>query len=241
MPRSWPASGRRPRRRHACSTRTSSRSTRWASRRADPFFSLEFIEGGNLAKKLAGKPLPWREAAELLETLARTMHYAHENAIVHRDLKPANILLTATGSPKVTDFGLAKILDQDTGQTRSGQLLGTPAYMAPEQAAGRLREVGPATDTYALGVILYEMLTGGPPFRGGNLGDILRKIEDVGPVPPRRLDSALPRNLETICLKCLEKSRPVASPPPQPWPTTCAASSTGNRSRPGRLPPSSAC
>src|SRR5262249_36276072 len=130
-----------------------------------PFFSLEFCAGGSLAERLDGTPWAAERAARLVETLARAMEVAHQRGIVHRDLKPANVLLTEDGQPKVTDFGLAKRLDQGPGQTRTGTVLGTPSYMAPEQAGGHGKQVGPAADVYALGAILYELLTGRPPFR----------------------------------------------------------------------------
>jgi serine/threonine protein kinase len=171
-----------------------------------PFFSLEFVDGGSLAAKMAGTAQPPRDAARLVETLARTMHYAHQKGIIHRDLKPANILLTAEGLPKITDFGLAKQLDRrDQRQTGSGQVLGTPAYMAPEQAGGKPRAVGPVTDVYALGAILYELLTGQPPFRGETPIDTIMKVVGREPDPPSRLQQGIPRDLEVICLKCLRK------------------------------------
>jgi serine/threonine-protein kinase len=177
-----------------------------------PFFCLEFVEGGSLAAKVGGKPVPGRLAAQLVETLARTMHYAHQHGIVHRDLKPANVLLTggpdtplAQCIPKITDFGLAKQLDADTGQTRSGAILGTPSYMAPEQAAGWIKQVGPLADVYALGAILYELLTGRPPFREATVLDTLDRVRRQEPTPPSQLQRRVPRDLETICLKCLEK------------------------------------
>jgi len=130
-----------------------------------PFFSLEFVDGGTLAHKIGGMPQANAEAAAMVETLARAMAFAHHRGIVHRDLKPANVLLTPEGAPKIVDFGLAKKLDELSGQTHSGAIMGTPSYMSPEQADGRIKEIGPAADIYALGAILYEMLTGRPPFR----------------------------------------------------------------------------
>jgi serine/threonine-protein kinase len=170
-----------------------------------PFFSLELAEGGSLAGKLSGTPLPAREAARLVETLARAMHAAHQRGIIHRDLKPANVLLTANGTPKITDFGLAKKLESATGQTQSGAVLGTPSYMAPEQADGKSKAVGPTADVYALGAILYELLAGRPPFRAQTPLDTLLQVISEEPVPPGRFHAQLPRDLETICLKCLQK------------------------------------
>jgi eukaryotic-like serine/threonine-protein kinase len=170
-----------------------------------PFFSLEYCDGGNLDRKLSGTPLPPKEAASLARTLARAMQAAHEKGVVHRDLKPANVLLTADGEPKITDFGLAKRLDDASGQTQTGVILGTPSYMAPEQAAGRAREVGPAADVYALGAILYELLTGRPPFRAATPLDTILQVAIDEAVPPRQLQRTVPRDLETVCLKCLGK------------------------------------
>jgi WD40 repeat protein/tetratricopeptide (TPR) repeat protein len=170
-----------------------------------PFFSLEFVDGGSLAERLRGTPLPPRQAAELAEVLARAVHAAHQEGIVHRDLKPANVLLAADGTPKITDFGLAKRLDDDSGQTLPGQVMGTPSYMAPEQAAGKVKEVGPLADVYALGAILYELLTGRPPFRGVTAHETLHQVLTEEPVPPSRLQPKTPRDLETICLECLRK------------------------------------
>jgi tRNA A-37 threonylcarbamoyl transferase component Bud32/tetratricopeptide (TPR) repeat protein len=169
------------------------------------YLSLEFCEGGSLEKKLRAGGLPAGQAAHLVETLARAVQAAHERQVIHRDLKPANILLTAEGAPKVTDFGLAKKLDQQAGQTHSGTLLGTPSYMAPEQARGLNKELGPAVDIYALGAILYECLTGQPPFREDSLWDTVTQVIEQEPIPPRRLRPKVPRDLETICLKCLSK------------------------------------
>jgi serine/threonine-protein kinase len=172
-----------------------------------PYLSLEFVGGGSLTQKINGTPLPVRRAAQLVETLARAMHAAHQRGIVHRDLKPANILLTDEGTPKITDFGLAKRLDVETGHTRSGAILGTPSYMAPEQAGGRGKEVGPASDVYALGAILYELLTGRPPFKAETPLDTVMQVMEREPAPPRLLNAAVDRDLEAICLKCLEKDQ----------------------------------
>ena len=169
-----------------------------------PYFSLEYVEGSSLDKKLTGAGVPARQAAQIVETLARAVDVAHRAGVVHRDLKPANVLVGPRWTLKVTDFGLAKRLDEDSGRTRTGQVMGTPCYMAPEQA-GAARAVGPAADVYALGAILYELLTGRPPFRGATVMETLRQVLTRDPAPPRRLRPATPADLETICLKCLEK------------------------------------
>ncbi len=168
-----------------------------------PYFSLEYCPGG-LERKLDGKPIKPTEAAGLVEQLARAMHAAHQKGIIHRDLKPANVLLAEDNTPKITDFGLAKKLEE-AGHTQSGSVMGTPSYMAPEQAAGRSKEIGPAVDTYALGAILYECLTGRPPFMAATSLDTLMQVVGDEPVPPMQLQSRTPRDLETICLKCLQK------------------------------------
>jgi serine/threonine-protein kinase len=171
-----------------------------------PYFSLEYVDGGSLSQKLKGQPLPARQAAELIEVLARAVHYAHLHGIVHRDLKPANILLTADGQPKITDFGLAKHLDGTGAQTRSGAVMGTPSYMAPEQAAGKIKDIGPATDVHALGAILYELLTGRPPFHGDSPLETVMKVLDNEPDHLRLYNRDVNPSLEAICLKCLEKT-----------------------------------
>ncbi|HYT88518.1 MAG TPA: serine/threonine-protein kinase [Gemmataceae bacterium] len=170
-----------------------------------PYLVLEFVGRGNLAEQLDGTPLPPRRAAELVLALARAMAHAHERGVLHRDLKPANVLLAEDGTPKIADFGLAKRLDADRGQTRTGEILGTPSYMAPEQAEGRVRDLGPATDIYALGAILYELLTGRPPFKGASMLDTLEQVRTHEPVAPTALQPTVPGDLETICLKCLQK------------------------------------
>jgi WD40 repeat protein/tRNA A-37 threonylcarbamoyl transferase component Bud32 len=170
-----------------------------------PYFSLEFCPGGSLDRKLGGTPLPPRQAAALVETLARAMQAAHEKGVVHRDLKPANVLVAEDGTPKVTDFGLAKKLGEAAGQTASGAVLGTPSYMAPEQALGKAKAVGPAADVYALGAILYELLTGRPPFKAATTWDTVQQVVNGDPAAPSRLQPNLPRDLETVCLKCLQK------------------------------------
>jgi serine/threonine-protein kinase len=172
-----------------------------------PYFTMEFVEGGSLAQKLAGVPQPARQAAALAGTLAEAIQAAHQAGIVHRDLKPANILLTADGTPKVTDFGLARRLEDGTRMTQTGVPMGTPSYMAPEQAQGQTT-IGPAVDVYALGAILYELLTGRPPFQGETAAATVHQVITHDPVPPSRLNFKVPRDLETICLKCLQKAPP---------------------------------
>ncbi len=170
-----------------------------------PYFTMEFVEGGNLAQKLAGAPQPPREAASLLATLSEAVQEAHRSGIVHRDLKPSNVLLTADGTPKIGDFGLARRMEGESGLTWTGIAIGTPSYMAPEQAEARPLTWGPAVDIYALGAILYELLTGRPPFRAESAAETLHQVLSQDPVPPSRLNGKVPRDMETICLKCLNK------------------------------------
>jgi eukaryotic-like serine/threonine-protein kinase len=170
-----------------------------------PYFEMEYVEGGSLAGRLTGTPWEPGPAARMVAVLARAIGDAHRLGIVHRDLKPANVLLTADGEPKVSDFGLAKSLASDLRLTHTGQLLGTPCYMAPEQAEAGAADVGPAADVYSLGAIVYELLTGHPPFRAATALQTLDLVRSREPVPPRDLQPATPRDLQTICLKCLEK------------------------------------
>ena len=170
-----------------------------------PYFTLEYVDGGNLNTRLGGKPQPPDRAAEWLLTLARAVHYAHGQGIVHRDLKPSNVLVTTEGQLKLCDFGVAKVLRDSTDQTLGGLLVGTPEYMAPEQASGHARDAGPAADVYALGSILYAMLTGRPPFQSASMLDTLEQVRSHEPVPPRRLQPSVPHDMQTICLKCLQK------------------------------------
>src|SRR5262245_2749927 len=167
-----------------------------------PYFSLEFCPGGSLDRRLSGTPLEAPAAAKLVRDLAEATQAAHDARVVHRDLKPANVLLTADGSPKVSDFGLAKM--DDAGHTRTGAVMGTPSYMAPEQAQGS-KDVGPSADVYSLGAILYDCLTGRPPFKAATGMDTLRQVIGQEPVPPTQLNVNVPRDLETIALKCLQK------------------------------------
>jgi serine/threonine protein kinase/Tfp pilus assembly protein PilF len=228
-----------------------------------PYFSLELIDGQSLDKKIAGRPQPPTDSAQLVETLAHAVHHAHQHNVIHRDLKPANILLqkksairnsrseireseTSSDSEfrissfdaKITDFGLAKLIDTDNGATPTQAFVGTPNYMAPEQAEGKSREIGPTADVYALGAILYELLTGTPPFHGDSAMDTIWQVRNQTPTPPSRLGAAVPRDLETICLKCLDKEpgrryadaselahdlrrflegRPIQARPARPW------------------------
>ncbi len=170
-----------------------------------PYFSLEYVDGLAMSALLSEASLSSKRSAELMEQVSRAVHYSHQQGVIHRDLKPSNILITRDGDPKVADFGLAKRLDdEDQDQTRTGQILGTPGFMAPEQARGE-KLIGPRTDVYALGAILYNMLTGRAPFVAPTPIETIQQVVSEDPVPPSRLQSNLDRDLETICLKCLDK------------------------------------
>jgi serine/threonine protein kinase len=169
------------------------------------FYSMEFVEGRSLAEVIRSGPVPPRKAAEYAEQIARAIHFAHQNGVVHRDVKPSNILVDESGRARVTDFGLAKHVDRGDDLTLSGQIMGTPAYMAPEQITNRRGEIGPACDIYGLGALLYELLTGRPPFTARDHFSTLLQVLECDPQSPRQVNPAVPRALEIICMKCLEK------------------------------------
>jgi WD40 repeat protein len=169
------------------------------------YFSMGFVDGQSLAQRVAAGPIEPREAARLVREIAEAIQYAHDQGVIHRDLKPANILIDRMGMLRVTDFGLAKQTRTESGLTATGEVMGTPSYMPPEQAAGQTSAIGPAADIYALGALLYCLITGRPPFQAATVTDTLLQVLEQDPVPPRRLNSGIDRDLETICLKCLEK------------------------------------
>lgn len=171
-----------------------------------PFFSLEYVDGACLGDAISEKPLASEQAAKLVLTIANALYYAHQEGIVHRDIKPANILLTRDNQPKLTDFGLAKLVDSDSSRTRTGQVMGTPSYMSPEQAKGQADSIGPASDQYSLGALLYRLLTGRPPFSASDPVKTILQVANDEPVQPRQLQPDIPRDIETICLKALQKS-----------------------------------
>ncbi len=170
-----------------------------------PFFCMEFLDGGTLTRRFKRGRLAIADAVELIETLARAIHYAHRHGIIHRDLKPGNILFTADGTPKIADFSIAKHLNGRCEETETDAILGTACYMAPEQAWGRSRRVTPAADIYALGAILYQALAGQPPFRGSTPMETLAQVRSMIPVEPSRRRPTVPPELDAICLRCLQK------------------------------------
>ncbi len=198
--------------------------------RESPYLVLEYVEGGTLAEQTAGVPQPERQAAMWVETLATAMHHAHGLQLIHRDIKPANILITSHGVLKIGDFGLVKhlpdgrpMIPDDYTATHPGSLVGTPSYMAPELFSGTAAAVDHRVDVYALGIILFELLTGQVPFRGNDLWELMNAVKGREPLPPRRLRPALSRDLETVCLKCIEKDPGLDTRVPWSWPTTCVA------------------
>src|SRR5216117_326819 len=166
---------------------------------------MKFVEGGQLDEMVRREPMPIRRAVELIAKVARTVHYAHEHHILHRDIKPGNILLDQKGEPHLTDFGLARLVETESTITRTIEVLGTPSYMAPEQAVGNDAAITSATDVYGLGAVLYQLLTGHPPFAGGTTFETVRLVLDTEPRQPRLLNPKIDRDLNTICLKCLDK------------------------------------
>jgi eukaryotic-like serine/threonine-protein kinase len=169
------------------------------------YFSMKFVEGGQLDEVVRRTPMSIRQAVQLIAKVARTVHYAHEHGILHRDIKPGNILLDEKGEPHLTDFGLARLVESESTMTRTLEVLGTPSYMAPEQAVGNNARVTSATDVYGLGAVLYQLLTGHPPFAGGTTFETVRLVLETEPRQPRLLNPKVDRDLATICLKCLEK------------------------------------
>src|SRR5213082_1780725 len=169
------------------------------------YFSMKFVEGGQLDEVVRRTPISIRQAAELMAKVTRTVHYAHEHGILHRDIKPGNILLDVKGEPHLTDFGLARLVESESSVTHTLDVLGTPSYMAPEQAVGNNAAVSSVTDVYGIGAVLYQLLTGHPPFAGGTTYETIKLLEDTEPRQPRLLNPKIDRDLSTICLKCLEK------------------------------------
>jgi len=173
------------------------------------YFSMDYVQGPNLAAVIQGKPLAIRRAAELAKAMAEAIHYAHQRGVLHRDLKPQNVLVDERDQPRITDFGLAKQKENESGLTQTGAVMGTPSYMPPEQAVGRQDLIGPQSDIYSLGAVLYEMLTGRPPFKAENSVATLRQVVDAPPMRSTKLNEEVPLDIETICLKCLEKEGPA--------------------------------
>src|SRR5881396_2960723 len=171
------------------------------------YFNMKFVEGGQLDEVVRREPMLPRRAAGLIAKVARTVHYAHEHHILHRDIKPGNILIDQQGEPHLTDFGLARLLETESTVTRTLEVLGTPSYMAPEQAAGKNTQLTSATDVYGLGAVFYQLLTGHPPFAGGTTYETVRMVLETQPRQPRLWNPKVDRDLATICLQCLEKDQ----------------------------------
>src|SRR6266513_1378847 len=169
------------------------------------YFSMQFVEGGQLDEVVSRRPMSIRQAAELIAKVSRTVHYAHEHGILHRDIKPGNSLLDANGEPHLTDFGLARLVESESTITQTMEVLGTPSYMAPEQAVGNTAAVSSVTDVYGIGAVFYQLLTGQPPFAGGATYETIKLLLDSEPRSPRLWNPRIDRDLSTICLKCLEK------------------------------------
>ena len=198
------------------------------------YFSMAFVEGESLAETLAAGPLLPYRAAELIKLVAQAVAYAHRHGVIHRDLKPSNILLDAGGMPRITDFGLAKCADTESGLTQVGQIMGTPSFMSPEQAEAKSDHVGPATDVYSLGATLYCLLTGRPPFQAATPLETIKQVVEREALSPRQLNHAIDRDLDTICLKCLQKRPERRYASATAWRRTCSDISRTDPSRPGR-------
>ncbi len=179
------------------------------------YFSMDYVAGRDLETLVKNGPLSPHRAARYVKIIATAVHFAHQRGTLHRDLKPQNVLIDSADQPRITDFGLAKFMKADSGMTQSGAVMGTPSYMPPEQAAGRHGDVGPASDVYSFGAILYELVTGRPPFRASSAMSTLLEVLETEPTAPRRLKADIPPDLETICLKCLEKAPSARYPSAQ--------------------------
>lgn len=201
-----------------------------------PYLCMKYVEGTTLARRVADNPLPPVEAVRYLLRICRAVQYAHDQGILHRDLKPSNVLIDRKDQPYVTDFGLAKQVEGGPSLTTPEAILGTPSYMPPEQACGSRGRLSPASDVYSLGAILYELLTGRPPFRAATPVETLLLVLDQEPVPPRQLNAQVDRALELICLKCLQKQPDLRIRRPLPWPMTWSGSCTAKLRRCGRAP-----
>ena len=209
--------GLRRRRQPACNIPTLSGSTKSASRTGSHYFSMEYVAGGSLSQLNRKGPLPPKQAARYVRQIATAIDYAHRHGVTHRDIKPSNVLIDDKDLARVTDFGLAKRFEGDQHLTASHQIVGTVPYMAPEQIVGSRDRVGPASDIYSIGALLYELLTGQPPFRGRTVLDTLVQIREHDPKLPRQLNPRTPRELEMISLKCWRRIRTTATEVPLNW------------------------